>query len=146
MAGTAVFSDVHLPGGNIKFIIQVDKVELSEDLQKAARYRVGGATALGVLYDSEFLKALIQGTMNQVFGDDSVVINTGSLHVQVHFPTNKGFLDVLSKHELGKIKELLQRKFSEFGFKVEGLKVEIENEEDVRKTKEAISLCKRYRK
>jgi hypothetical protein len=149
MEGITVFGGVRLSGGSIKFIIQVDDVGLSEELRNAARYFVaGGATTLAVLYGWKFFKPLIKGVIDDVFGGDDgdpPEIRPGSLHVLVHCRTNERFLEVLSEYESEKIKERLVEEFAEFSFKVKGLKVEIENMEEVIKIREAISQCKRYR-
>ena len=69
-------------------------------------------------------------------------IKPGSLHVRLHCYTDERFLEVLEDYESGKMKERLQEEFSQVGIKVEGLKVEIENMEEVNEKKEAIN--KRY--
>jgi hypothetical protein len=66
-------------------------------------------------------------------------IRPGSLHVLLHCFTDERFLEVLADYESGRMKERLQDEFSQVGFKVEGLKVVIENAVEVNKTKEAIN-------
>ncbi len=93
------------------------------------------------------MKPLIEGAVNKGLGgerDDQEVrgIRPGSLHVQLHCFTDERFLEVLAEYETGKMKERLQKEFSQVGIKVEGLKVEIENMEEVYEIKEAIN--KRY--
>jgi hypothetical protein len=57
--------------------------------------------------------------------------------------TAERFLEVWEDYESGGITKRLQKEFSEVGIEVEGLKVEIENMEEVENTKAAIN--KRYR-
>jgi hypothetical protein len=52
--------------------------------------------------------------------------------------TDERFLEVWTDYESGKMKERLQEEFSESGIEIEGLKIEIENLEEVNETKEAI--------
>ena len=128
--------------GTIKFIILVDNVELSENLRKYAKYdAVAGEATLAAMYGCRRLSPLIREVIKETFGgDDKEVpqINIGSLHVQLDCFTNGKFLKVLNDYESGKIKERLDEKFSEFGFTVEGLKVEIENMKEVNEKKEVI--------
>ena len=65
-------------------------------------------------------------------------IKPGSLHVLLCCFTDERFLEVLADYESGRIKERLQKEFSEVGIEVEGMTVEIENMEEVEKTRAAI--------
>jgi hypothetical protein len=95
------------------------------------------------------LRSLIKDAVNEVFGgrrddqDDPNIRPGESLHVLLHCLTDKRFLEVLEDYESGGIKERLQKEFSQIGIEVEGLKVEIENVEEVEKIRAAIN--KRYR-
>jgi hypothetical protein len=93
------------------------------------------------------IRPLIEYAVNEVFGrnrdDQQIRIRPGCLHgVDLHCFTHERFLEVLGDYESGGIKERLQNKFTEAGIKVEGLKVAIENMEEVNKIKAAIN--KRY--
>ena len=134
-------------GGLIEFIIQVDNVELSEELREYGKYvAVDGATTLAVLYRvKRYQPPILTSVLNVFRGDHQKdpQFNIESQHVSLDCSTNARFLEVLKDHESGKIRESLEKEFSDFGFKIEGLKVEIENKE-VYKRKEAIQ--KRYKK
>jgi hypothetical protein len=106
----------------------------------------GPAVKLGAIYAGyHLLRPLIDGAVKRAFGgerDDQNVedINPGcSLHVLLRCFTDKRFLEVLADYESGRIKERLQIEFSRIGIKTEGLKVEIENMEEVNKIKAAIN-------
>jgi hypothetical protein len=110
-----------------------------------------GSTAvkLAALYTGyKLLKPVIDEAVKKGFGgerkDQKVEdIKPGSLHVLLRCFTDERFLEVWEDYESGRIKERLQKEFSDVGIEVEGLKVEIENMEEVEKTKAAIK--KRYR-
>jgi hypothetical protein len=111
--------------------------------------RVAGRTvvSLGALYAGhDLLKLLINAATRNGFGgergDQNVEINEGSLHVRLGCFTNERFLEVLADYESGRIKERLQKEFSNVGIEVEGLKVKIENMKEVEETRAVIK--KRY--
>ncbi len=140
-AGKALFASVtcNLPGGGqVAINIGADNVQVVRDLCKTV-------TTLGALYAGyKLLKPLIEEAVKKGLGgerDDQDVrgIRPGSLHVLLHCFTDERFLEVLADYESGRMKERLQKEFSQVGIKVEGLKVEIENMVEVKKTKEAIN-------
>ena len=104
----------------------------------------GTAVKLGALYTGySLLKPLIAGAVKKALGgerDDQDVpdFKPGSLHVLLCCFTDERFLEVLADYESGRIKERLQKEFSEVGIEVEGMTVEIENMEEVEKTRAAI--------
>ncbi len=141
-AGKALVVSVSAtPGGPFSINISTDNVQVAKEVCKTV-------TTLGALYFGyKLMKPLIEGAVNKGLGgerDDQEVrgVRPGSLHVQLHCFTDERFLEVLAEYETGKMKELLQKEFSQVGIKVEGLKVEIENMEEVNEIKEAIN--KRY--
>ena len=141
-AGKALVVSVSAtPGGPFSINISTDYVQVAKEVCRTV-------TTLGALYFGyKLMKPLIEGAVNKGLGgerDDQEVrgIRPGSLHVQLHCFTDERFLEVLAEYETGKMKERLQKEFSQVGIKVEGLKVEIENMEEVNEIKEAIN--KRY--
>ena len=111
---------------------------------------VAGITAvsLGRLYSRHNLfKLLIDAATRNGFGgergDQNVEIREGSLHVRLRCFKDERFLEVWADYESGSIKERLQKEFSNVGIEVEGLKVKIENTEEVEKT--IATINKRYR-
>ena len=127
----------------IGFVIHTDDVEVSEALQEIAGYvSLGGATTLAALYGWRFFRPLIGDVINRVFGGDdqeALQIVVGSLHVKLDCFTAERFLEVLHDYETGRIKERLEKEFSEFGFKVEGMKIQIENIDEVNEKKDSMN-------
>ncbi|CAB4041466.1 interferon-inducible GTPase 5-like [Paramuricea clavata] len=109
------------------------------------------AATLGTIYVFYKLAIpVVDAVIDKVFDgerDDQEVreIRPGSLHVLLRCFTDKRFLEVLADYESGRIKERLQKEFSLVGIEVEGLKVEIENMEEVEKIKAAINKRKSKR-
>ena len=142
-AGEALHATItgEIAGGKISIKIGSNNVQAVRDVCIAA-------VSLGALYvgyqliarkiDSAVKKAL--GGERDDQGDPD--IKPGSLHVLLHCYTDKRFLEVLADCKSGRMKKRLQKEFSQVGIKVEGLKVEIENMEEVSETKDAIN--KRY--
>ena len=130
---------LNLPGGNFSFIIETDNVEVAEEICRVAGYVAIGVTTLAVLHGYRLIRPLIEDAVNVVFGrnrDDQVIrIRPGSLHVDLHCFTHERFLEVLEDYESGGIQERLQKEFPGVGIKVEGLKVAIENREEVNEIK-----------
>jgi hypothetical protein len=145
-------------GGNFRINIGADNVQVARDVCKTI-------TTLGAMYFGyKLLNPLIESAVTRVLGgkrddqefqstvtrelgnegDDQEVrgIRPGSLQVQLHCFTDERFLEVLADHESGRMKERLQKEFSQIGIKEKELKVVIENMVEVNKTKEVI--CKRY--
>jgi hypothetical protein len=108
----------------------------------------GATVTLALIYTGyQLLRPFIDGAVKKALGgerkDQKVEdIKPGSLHVLFRCFTDERFLEVLADFESGGIDERLQKEFSEVGIEVEGLKVKIENMEEVEKTKAAIN--KRY--
>ena len=145
-AGKAIIISVSTkPGGEVSINISTDNVEVALQVLKVVGKT---ATTLGALYVGyELMRPVIKAAVKKALGgerDDQrdPDIKPGSLHVKIHCLTDERFLEVLSDYESGRMKERLQEEFSHVGIKVEGLKVEIENMEEVNKTKDAIH--KRY--
>jgi hypothetical protein len=140
-------------GGDLPFTITTDNVEVVKELCGTAveitKVLSGTAVKLGALYFlCELAKPVVNAAIVKVFGsereDQEVLeIRPGSLHVLLRCFTDERFLEVLVDYESGRIKERLQKELSLVGFEVEGLKVEIENMEEVENTRAAIN--KRYR-
>jgi hypothetical protein len=134
-------------GGKILIHVSTDNIQVAKELCKLGGY-VGlgiGAVTLGGLLGYRLLRPLIKDAVNEVLGgrrddqDDPNIRPGGSLHVLLHCLTDDRFLEVLEDYESGGIKERLQKEFSQIGIEVEGLKVEIENMEEVEKTRAAIN-------
>jgi hypothetical protein len=125
-------------GGEFSINIGTDNVQVVQGMLKTV-------TTLGALYFGyKLLKPLVESAVKNGLGgerDDQEIrgIRPGSLHVLLHCFTDERFLEVLAHYESGRMKERLQDEFSQVGFKVEGLKVVIENAVEVNKTEEAIN-------
>ena len=100
------------------------------------------AVKLGAIYAGyKLIAKAIDGAVSRGLGgerDDQEIrdIKPSSLHVVLHCFTDQRLLEVLDDFESGRIKESLEKEFSEIGIEVEGLKVEIDNVEEVKKRKE----------
>ena len=132
-------------GAKIAISISTTNIRVAKELCKLAGYVVvgTGVTTLGALLVYKVLKPLVESAVEKVFGNDVVEIKPGSLHVLIRCLTDGRFLEIIDDYESGRIKERLQGEFLQVGIEVEGLTVEIENIEEVNKTKEAINK-KRY--
>ena len=97
---------------------------------------------LGAMYFGyKLIAKAIDGAVSRGLGgerDDQEIrdIKPGSLHVLLHCFTDQRLLEVLDDFESGRMKDRLEKEFSEIGIEVEGLKVEIDNTEEVIKRKE----------
>ena len=122
----------------ISFTIITDNAEVVRDV---ARELSSAAITLGAIYG---LKSLIDRAITITFGgndrDDQngPDIRPGSLHVSIRCLTEARFLEVLEDYESGKIKQSLQEELLKVGIKTKGLKIKIDNMEEVEKTKTAI--------
>ena len=102
---------------------------------------------LGAIYARYKLKAKeIDAAISRGLGgerDDQEIrdIKPGSLHVLLHCFTDQRLLEVLDDFESGRMKERLEKEFLEIGIEVEGLKIEIENIEEVKNRKEQMYLA-----
>ncbi|XP_028413807.1 uncharacterized protein LOC114536655 [Dendronephthya gigantea] len=133
-AGITLFGGIFLIG------VSTDNVEVAKTLGIGLGIGLGLGTVY-VGYNS--LKPIIEGAVKKSVGgerDDQDVrdIRPGSLHFELHCFTDERFLEVLADYESGKMKERLHEELSLVGIKVEGLKVKIENMEEVNETRDAI--------
>ena len=139
--------------GNIAIEISTENVEVAQEVLKNIREAVKdvskAAATLGALYlGYKLLRPIVDGVVRRGLGGERYDqeigdIRPGSLHVLLRCLTEERFLEVLEDYESVRMKERLQKEFSQVGIKVDGLKVKIENMEEVNKTKEAI-VNKRY--
>ena len=129
-------------GGDFFIDISTDNAEVALDVVKEVCKTATKLSALYVGY--KLLRPVLEGAVKKALGgerNDQEVrdIKQGSLHVLLHCFTDERFLEVLSDYESGRMKECLLEEFLQVGIKVEGLKVKIENMEEVNKTKMAIN-------
>jgi hypothetical protein len=128
--------------GDLSFNISTTNVQVAKYIVGTV---CGTVVTLGSLYAGyHLMKPLIEGAVKRAFGgerDDQEIrdIKPGSLNVLLHCLTVERFLEVLEDYECGRLKERLQEEFLRTGITIEGVKVEILNMEEVRKTKEAIN-------
>ena len=137
-------------GGDLTINISTTDVQVVKDVVGDVVKDVVGnvcttAVKLGALYAGyKLMKHLIDGAVKRAFGgerDDQEIRDTkpGSLNVLLHCLTDERFLEVLEDCECGRLKKHLQEEFLQAGIKIEGVKVEILNMEEVDKTKKAIN-------
>jgi hypothetical protein len=136
-------------GGDITVSISTNSVEVAKELinKLGGKVSIGIGLALGAFLVHKYFKPLVEDAVRNGFGgerDDQEVqdIRQGSLQVLLHCFTDERFLEVLEEIESGRMKERLRKEFFDIGIETENLIVEIENTQEVNKTKEAIS--KRY--
>ena len=132
--------------GNIAIEIEIENVEVAQGVIE--NIRIAAPTLCALYLGYRLLRPIVDGVVRRGLGgerEDQVIgdIRPGSLHVLLRCLTEERFLEVLEDYESGRMKERLQEEFSQVGIKVEGLKVKIENMEEVNKTKETI-VKKRY--
>ncbi|XP_028410289.1 kinesin light chain-like [Dendronephthya gigantea] len=156
-AGKVLRIGASLFGGLFAFTVATDNVEVAKEVCGTAKTLgqglgqglgagLGIGLGLGAVYVAyNSLKPIIEGAVERGVGgerDDQDVrgIRPGSLHFELHCFTDERFLEVLADYESGRMKERLQEELSLVGIKVEGLKVKIENMEEVNEKKEAINL------
>ena len=132
-------------GGFFSFIINTQSVQALGDV--AVRLlEVFGRTAvkLSLIYAGhDLLKPVICAAIETTFGgqrgDQKVgVPYLGSLHIQLWCFTDERFLDVLADYESGGVKKRLEKELAQVGLEVIGLRVDIENMEEVNERKAAI--------
>ena len=135
-AAQGISINVSLPvGGDISINIDSISATSVKDLCETG-------LKLGAMYVAHRLIAkAIDAAISRTLGgerDDQRIggIRPGSLHVLLHCLTDQRLLEVLEDFECGTMKERLEKEFLEIGIKVEGLKVEIDNIEEVKKRKE----------
>ena len=132
----------HTGGGRFSFIVSTDNVQVVNVVCRTA------ITLGGIYAGYHLLKPLVDAAVTKVLGgesrddQDTPEIRPGSLHVLLRCFTDERFLEVLADYESGGIKKRFQQEFLQIGIKTEGLKVEVENIEEITETKEAIK--KRY--
>ena len=147
-----LFSEVAtatLRGGPFSVTINTENVQVAEVLGDAAvriTQELGSTSVkLGTIYAGcELAKPPIDAAVTSAFGgprddQEKPKIRPGSLHVLLRCLTDERFLEVLADYESGRIKQRLQKELSQIGIEVEGLNIEIENMEEVNKTKAAIN-------
>lgn len=128
-------------GGDLELTISTSGVNVVRDVCLTA-------VTLGAIYTGyQLLKPLVVDAVTKAFGgkrDDQEIrnIRPGSLIVVLHCFTDERFLEILQDYESGKLKEHLEKEFSQICFYVKSMKVQILNLEEVNKTRETIR--KRY--
>ncbi|XP_028413808.1 uncharacterized protein LOC114536656 [Dendronephthya gigantea] len=147
-------------GGLFAITVATDNVEVAKEVCGTAKtlgqglgqglgVGLGIGLGLGAVYVAyNSLKPIIEGAVKKGVGgerDDQDVrnIRPGCLHFELHCFTDERFLEVLADYESGRMKERLQEELSLVGIKVEGLKVKIENMEEVNETRDAIKTRSR---
>ena len=135
-------------GGKFLFNIATDNVQVAREygdvVVRVAKEFANAAVKLAGIWAVCYLsRPVIDAAIKKAFGDPRDDQNTGeprpgSLHVQVRCFTNKRFLDVLADYESGRVKQRLETELAKVGLKVEGLKVDIENRDEVNERKRAI--------
>ena len=134
-AGHAIAGQISCSGGKISITISSNSAQSVRDLCITA-------VTLGAIYAGyKLIAKKMDGAVSRGLGgerDDQEIrdIKPGSLRILLHCLTDQRFLDVLDDFECGKMKKRLEKEFLEIGIKLEGLKVEIDNIEEVKKRKE----------
>ena len=135
-AAQGISINVSLPvGGDIS--INIDSISAT-----SVKYLCETGLKLDAMYTAyKFIAKAIDGAISRTLGgerDDQRIggIRPGSLHVLLHCLTDQRLLEVLEDFECGTMKERLEKEFLKIGIKVEGLKVQIDNIEEVKKRKE----------
>ena len=131
----AIQTSVPYLGGGISISINSNSAQSVRDVCITA-------VTLGAIYAGyKLIAKKIDGAVSRGLGgerDDQKIrdIKPGSLHVLLHCFTDQRLLEVLEDFESGRMKERLEKEFSKIGIEVEGLKIEIDNIEEVMKRKE----------
>jgi hypothetical protein len=135
--GEAFHSSISCGGGG-NFSINI-----SSNNAQVVKYVCITAVSLSAIYAGYKLMAKkMDGAVSRSLGgerDDQEIreIKPGSpLHVLLNCFTDQRFLEILEDYECGRMKERLEEEFEKIGIEVEGLKVEIDNMEEVKKRKE----------
>ena len=126
----------NIAGRIYSFVITCDK-SVVKDLCVTA------VTLYSIYTTHKLLAQAIDGIVNRGLGgprqdQDIGGIKPGSLHVKLHCFTDERFLEVWSDFESGRMKARLQEEFTKAGIDVDGLKIEIENMNEVNDTMRAI--------
>ena len=125
------------PGGKFSFSISTSEVQV-------VKYLCVTTLGIGVLYTGyKIYEIKINGAVNRAVGgqrDDqgNPNIRPGSLIVDLHCFTDERFLELLEDYENGTLKDRLEKEFYEIGLRIQEMKVQILNIEEVNKTKKAI--------
>ena len=132
------------PGGEFSFSISTSEVRVV----KYFSFTVLGITALYAEY--KIFQPLIDGAVNRALGgkrDDQgdPDIGTGYLLVRLRCFTDERFLELIEDYENGTLKDRLEKEFYEIGLRIQEMKVQILDTEEVNKTKEAILARYVYR-
>ena len=131
-------------GGEFSFSISTSDV-------RVVKYLCVTVLGIGALYTGyKIFQPLIDGAVNRALGgkrDDQgdPGIGTGSLIVRVRCFTDERFLELLKDYETGTLQDRLEKEFYEIGLRIQEMKVQILNTEEVNKTKEAILARYVYR-
>ena len=135
IAGQAVHVGVAYGGGNISITISSNSAQSVRDVCITA-------VTLGAIYAGyKLIAKAIDGAVSRGLGgerDDQEIrdVRPGSLHVLLDCFTDQRLLEVLDDFECGTMKERLEKEFLEIGIKLEGLRVKIDNIEEVKKRKD----------
>ena len=125
------------PGGEFSISIITSEV-------RVVRYLSVTVLGIGALYTAyKIYQTKINGAVKTALGgkrDDQgdPDIETGSLIVRLRCFTDERFLELLEDYENGTLKDRLEKEFYEIGLRIQEMKVQILNIEEVNKTKEAI--------
>ena len=102
------------------------------------------AVSLGAIYSGTLVARSIEDAIRKAFGatekDDQEVreIETRPLPVLLRCTADARFLQVIEDYESGKIEERLQKELLVIGIQTKGLKVKIENWEEVKERKTTV--------
>ena len=134
IAQIAIHDSVSYLGGEISITINSNSAQLMRETC------IAGVT-LGAMYAGyKLIAKSMDGAVTQALGgqrDDQEIrdIKPSSLDVLLHCFTDERLLEVLEDFKNGRMKDCLEKEFQKIGVEVEGLKVEIDNIEEVEKRK-----------
>ena len=126
---------------NIKITIEIPRAVV-RDLGVAAM----GIGALYLTYRvlrKGIVAAVTEGLGGERRDQEVRDVRPGSLHVLLCCFTNERFLQVFEEYKSGKIKQRLEKEFSDIGIETEGLVVYIENIKEVEEKAAAIKMGQR---
>ena len=127
---------------NISITLESDSVEIIGGICINAN-----GTKLREIYrSSKIVRQIIDGAVLKSLGgarDDQEIqnVNPEYLQVLVQCSTDERFVDILKDYDFGRMKNRLREEFSNIGFEVKGLVINIENIEEVNANK--IKILKR---
>jgi hypothetical protein len=138
IAGQALHAGIsRSSGGNFSITISSNSAQVVRDVCITA-------VTLSTIYAGyKLIAKAIDGAVTKGLGgereDQEILeIKPGSLHVLLHCFTDQRFLEILDEYECGRMKERLKEEFLQIGIEMEGLKVEVDNIEEVMTRKEMI--------